>query len=113
MVYFSFFSKLVLGQFSIKSSIVKEMGTKLIWSSIPILRPLWILVENLYSKPILEHTKAWFCLEEFCVMFAIPSMERGVAINLLNHFDGKEGGVKWKPIRVHEHLSSIMASIKK
>jgi hypothetical protein len=46
-------------------------------------------------------------------MFAIPSMERGVAINLLNHFDGKEGGVKWKPTRVHEHLSSIMASIKK
>jgi hypothetical protein len=46
-------------------------------------------------------------------MFAIPSMERGVPIIFLNHFNGKEGGVKWKPIRVHEHLSSIMVSIKK
>ncbi len=42
-------------------------------------------------------------------MFAVPSMEKGVAINLLNHFDGKEGGVKWKPIRVHERLSSWQA----
>ncbi len=36
-----------------------------------------------------------------------------MTINILNHFDGKEGGVKWKPIRVHGHLSSIMANIKK